>query len=113
MPGKKDDPAASTHFAANHQVGGFKKGQIFSAAELRRTFGRDKDATPEEHEEYQAAQLRRLLDLGAIGPAEAPEEEVAPAPAGPTQAERDRADAEAAGKKPEAAHPAPTPPQKK
>ena len=74
MPAKKEDPTAATHFSTNHHVGAFRKGQVVTAAEIRKSFGRDKDATPEEHEQHQADQLKRLLDLGAISPAEAPEE---------------------------------------
>lgn len=84
MAKTKDDPMASTHFAAVHQVGAFAKGEVFSAAQIRKAFGRDKDATPEEHEKYLAAQLKRLLDLGAITPAEAPEPETADEPVPPT-----------------------------
>lgn len=114
MARQKEDPAASTHFMATHQVGAFAKGTILTAEQVRRSFGRDKDATPEEHEAYQAASLKRLLDGGAIIPAEAPEEpddaaEPAPEPAQAPQksAERDvREDEHAArqaqaGKRPE------------
>jgi hypothetical protein len=94
MAKQKDDPMKATHFRTNHAVGPFAGGSLITAEDVHKSFGRDKDATPEEHEAYKASSLKRLLDLGAITPAEAPEEgeeqpapAAAPAPAPKRQAE--------------------------
>ena len=88
MAKQKEDPTKATHFRTNHAVGAFAKGSLVTAEDLQKSFGRDKDATPEEHEAYRQSSLKRLLDLGAVTPAEAPdEEEAAPAPANAPETE--------------------------
>ncbi len=103
MPTKKQDDAMSaTHFTCNHHTAAGPKGTVVTAEELRKTFGKDRDATPEEHDAYQKSSLKRLLDLGAITPAEAPPdpaEEAEKAEAERQKAERVAAEEEAAARK--------------
>jgi hypothetical protein len=82
MAKQKDDPLASSHFTALHQVGPFAKGTLLTADEVNASFGRTPGSNDEVHDKYLKTCLKRLLDLGAITPAEAPEEpEEAPPPA--------------------------------
>lgn len=88
MAKQKDDPTKATYFVANHNVFSFPSGRVVTADELRKAFGKDRDATPEEHQSYQETSLKRLLDLGAITPTEAPDEDE-PAPQAAPTATRD------------------------
>jgi hypothetical protein len=74
MAKQKEDPMAATHFTAVHQVGPFSRGSLLTAEEVQAAFGRDPKHDDAKHEAYLKTSLRRLLDLGAITPAEAPEE---------------------------------------
>src|SRR5690349_2710686 len=103
MAKAKEDPMKSSHYMTQHAVGPFAKGATVTTEELHRSFGRDKDATPEEHEAHRSASLKRLLDVGAITPTEAPEEaseeqEKAQAQA-KAEADRKAAEDEAAARK--------------
>ena len=80
MPAKKDDPLKATHFLTSHVVGPFGKGKLITAEELDKAMGVKDDADDAAKAKARAAPLKRLLDLGAITPAEAPEEDDEPAP---------------------------------
>jgi hypothetical protein len=98
MAKQKEDPMAASHFIAVHQVGPFSRGSLLTAEEVQAAFGRDPKHDDARHEAYLKASLKRLLDLGAISPAEAPEEPdaEAQAEAQAKKAEEDRAVAEKA-----------------
>lgn len=80
MARPKDDPLTASHYATAHYVGPFPKGTTVTAEELIATFGIPVNAAPEVAAKTRAASLKRLLDLGAITPAEAPEPEPADEP---------------------------------
>lgn len=90
MPEKK-----AAHYATHHHVGPFAKGQVVAAGDLEKWIGVEKDASDEEKAAAREAGVKRLLDLGAITEAEAPEgpkpaeetKPVAPRPAEPRPAE--------------------------
>ena len=90
MAKQKEDATKATHFMVNHPTLAFEKGRVVAAEELGDAFGRNEKHSDEQHEKYRAASLKRLLDLGAITPAEAPEE--------PDEAAEAEAAAEAAKK---------------
>lgn len=81
MAAKKDDPMNATHYAMGHAVGPFAPGQVVAAEELHASFGIPEDAPAERAEKSRAAGMKRLLDLGAITPADAPEPPAEPEPA--------------------------------
>jgi hypothetical protein len=72
---KADDGMNASHYMATGAVGPFVKGQVVSAEEVHATFGRNEKHDDATHEKYVQTNLKRLLDLGAITPAEAPEED--------------------------------------
>ena len=98
MAKQKDDPMAATHFTLNHHTAAGTKGSLVTAEALNDSFGRNDKHSPEQHETYLKSSLKRLLDLGAITPAEAPEETESAEDAAKQAEDRRKADEEAAKK---------------
>lgn len=98
MAKQKEDPLSATHFTLNHHTAAGAKGSLVTAEQLNESFGRNDKHSDEQHAVYLKSSLKRLLDLGAITPAEAPEEAPDPEEAARAAEDRRKADEDAAKK---------------
>lgn len=91
MPAQKDDPLTATHYRCDHHTAVGHKGSLVTAEKVKESLGRVPNSSDADHAKHLEAGLTRLLDLGAISPAEAPPE--------PEEQEMEAKKAEAAAEK--------------